>query len=132
MDYTFLQQYWWFLVSLLGALLVFCVSGIILNHREVFSGCEVSRKWLPASYYIKNFNNGVVKGTVMKKSAAHSLSSENCDSVLAYGCAGFSYPSAVATSAPMNQGSPSIKVARILPNSGELKIVLVITFVFIT
>ena len=23
MDYTFLQQYWWFLVSLLGALLVF-------------------------------------------------------------------------------------------------------------
>jgi Cytochrome bd-type quinol oxidase, subunit 2 len=23
MDYTFLQQYWWFLISLLGALLVF-------------------------------------------------------------------------------------------------------------
>ena len=23
MDYTFLQQYWWFLVSLLGAILVF-------------------------------------------------------------------------------------------------------------
>ena len=29
MDYTFLQQYWWFLVSLLGAILVFllCVQG---------------------------------------------------------------------------------------------------------
>lgn len=88
-------------------MLVFCVSGIILNHREVFSGCEVSRKWLPASYYIKNFNNGVVKGTVVKKSAAHSLSSENCDSVLAYGCAGvFLTDSRLSTWQDFNAGLP--------------------------
>lgn len=88
-------------------MLVFCVSGIILNHREVFSGCEVSRKWLPASYHIKNFNNGVVKGTVVKKSVAHSLSSENCDSVLAYGCAGvFLTDSRLSTWQDFNAGLP--------------------------
>lgn len=88
-------------------MLVFCVSGIILNHREAFSGCEVSRKWLPASYHIKNFNNGVVKGTVVKKSAAHSLSSENCDSVLAYGCAGvFLTDSRLSTWQDFNAGLP--------------------------
>lgn len=88
-------------------MLVFSVSGIILNHREVFSGCEVSRKWLPASYHIKNFNNGVVKGTVVKKSAAHSLSSENCDSVLAYGCAGvFLTDSRLSTWQDFNAGLP--------------------------
>lgn len=87
-NFTWKKYHRWLGLVLSVFMLVFCVSGIILNHREVFSGCEVSRKWLPASYYIKNFNNGVVKGTVVKKSAAHSLSSENCDSVLAYGCAG--------------------------------------------
>lgn len=87
-NFTWKKYHRWLGLVLSVFMLVFCVSGIILNHREVFSGCEVSRKWLPASYHIKNFNNGVVKGTVVKKSAAHSLSSENCDSVLVYGCAG--------------------------------------------
>lgn len=87
-NFTWKKYHRWLGLVLSVFMLVFCVSGIILNHREVFSGCEVSRKWLPASYYIKNFNNGVVKGTVVKKSAAHSLSSEDCDSVLVYGCAG--------------------------------------------
>lgn len=88
-NFTWKKYHRWLGLVLSVFMLVFCVSGIILNHREAFSGCEVSRKWLPASYHVKNFNNGVVKGTVVKKSAAHSLSSENCDSVLAYGCAGF-------------------------------------------
>ena len=69
-------------------MLVFCVSGIILNHREAFSGCEVSRKWLPASYHIKNFNNGVVKGTVVKNSGSLAISEGFSDSILVYGCAG--------------------------------------------
>ncbi len=45
-------------------LTVFCVSGIILNHRALVSGCDVGRSWLPSSYHISNYNNGVVKGTV--------------------------------------------------------------------
>ena len=106
-NFTWKKYHRWLGLVLSVFMLVFCVSGIILNHREVFSGCEVSRKWLPASYHIKNFNNGVVKGTVMKKSAAHSLSSENCDSVLAYGCAGvFLTDSRLSTWQDFNAGLP--------------------------
>lgn len=106
-NFTWKKYHRWFGLVLSVFMLVFCMSGIILNHREVFSGCEVSRKWLPASYHIKNFNNGVVKGTVVKKSAAHSLSSENCDSVLAYGCAGvFLTDSRLSTWQDFNAGLP--------------------------
>lgn len=59
-------------------MLVFCVSGIILNHRSLFRECEVSRSLLPLSYHVKNFNNGIVRGTL----------AIGGDSVLAYGCAG--------------------------------------------
>lgn len=106
-NFTWKKYHRWLGLVLSVFMLVFCVSGIILNHREVFSGCEVSRKWLPASYYIKHFNNGVVKGTVVKKSAAHSLSSENCDSVLVYGCAGvFLTDSRLSTWQDFNAGLP--------------------------
>ena len=106
-NFTWKKYHRWFGLVLSVFMLVFCVSGIILNHREAFSGCEVSRKWLPASYYIKKFNNGVVKGTVVKKSAAHSLSSENCDSVLVYGCAGvFLTDSRLSTWQDFNAGLP--------------------------
>lgn len=106
-NFTWKKYHRWLGLVLSVFMLVFCVSGIILNHREVFSGCEVSRKWLPASYYIKNFNNGVVKGTVVKKSATHSLSSENCDSVLVYGCAGvFLTDSRLSTWQDFNAGLP--------------------------
>lgn len=106
-NFTWKKYHRWLGLVLSVFMLVFCVSGIILNHREVFSGCEVSRKWLPASYHIKNFNNGVVKGTVVKKSAAHSLSSENCDSVLVYGCAGvFLTDSRLSTWQDFNAGLP--------------------------
>lgn len=106
-NFTWKKYHRWLGLVLSVFMLVFSVSGIILNHREVFSGCEVSRKWLPASYHIKNFNNGVVKGTVVKKSVAHSLSSENCDSVLAYGCAGvFLTDSRLSTWQDFNAGLP--------------------------
>lgn len=106
-NFTWKKYHRWLGLVLSVFMLVFCVSGIILNHRKAFSGCEVSRKWLPASYHIKNFNNGVVKGTVVKKSAAHSLSSENCDSVLAYGCAGvFLTDSRLSTWQDFNAGLP--------------------------
>lgn len=57
---------------------MFCFSGIILNHRNVFSGVDVSRSMLPASYRYDNWNNGSVKGSI-------HLSS---DTVLLYGGAG--------------------------------------------
>lgn len=44
--------------------LIFCVSGIILNHRELVADCNVSRSLLPSSYHIRQYNNGSVKGTL--------------------------------------------------------------------
>ena len=45
-------------------ILVFCFSGIILNHRKEFSRCELSRGWMPRDYRFDNWNNGMVKGTL--------------------------------------------------------------------
>ena len=59
-------------------ILMFCISGIILNHRHFFSAREVSRSWMPSDYRYENWNNGIVKGTV-------KLSNNN---VLTYGNAG--------------------------------------------
>lgn len=87
-NFTWKKYHRWFGLVLSVFMLVFCVSGIILNHREAFSGCEVSRKWLPASYHIKNFNNGVMKGTVVKNSGSLAISEGFSDSILVYGCAG--------------------------------------------
>lgn len=123
-NFTWKKYHRWLGLVLSVFMLVFCVSGIILNHREVFSGCEVSRKWLPASYRIKNFNNGVVKGTVVKNQktasdsteqslaveknpSVHANSSESPDSVLVYGCAGvFLTDSRLSTWQDFNAGLP--------------------------
>lgn len=45
-------------------ILLFCFSGIILNHRKFFSFASVSRTWLPKVYKIEDWNQGVVKGTL--------------------------------------------------------------------
>ncbi len=42
--------------------LVFCISGIVLNHRRAVSTCEVSRSLLPSGYHVQQWNNGVLKG----------------------------------------------------------------------
>lgn len=45
-------------------LILFCVSGIILNHRDFVGELSVSRNLLPKAYHIRNYNNGIVKGAV--------------------------------------------------------------------
>ena len=69
----------WVGVTMTVFLLLFCVSGIILNHCKLFSSCSVSRSLLPASYHIRNCNNGIIKGTLPYGPG---------DSLLAYGNAG--------------------------------------------
>ena len=44
-------------------ILMFCFSGIILNHRGAFSECEISRSWMPKDYHFENWNNGIIRGT---------------------------------------------------------------------
>ena len=45
-------------------IILFCVSGIVLNHRQCFTSCEVSRGWLPKAYQIDHWNQGIIKGTL--------------------------------------------------------------------
>ncbi len=59
-------------------ILIFAVSGIILNHRELLSSVDINRKWLPGNYTWKNWNLAAVKGSV-------TISS---DSMLIYGNTG--------------------------------------------
>ena len=44
-------------------ILMFCLSGIVLNHRKTFAGWEVSRSWMPDGYQYENYDNGIIKGT---------------------------------------------------------------------
>ena len=59
-------------------MIVFCVSGIILNHRSLVAGLDVNRSLLPSGYRINDYSGGVVKSTLRLGG----------DTVVAYGCGG--------------------------------------------
>lgn len=64
-----MRKFWkkyhkWAGIILTFFIIMFCLSGIVLNHRSVFSEYEVSRNLLPSSYKIENWNNGIVKGDI--------------------------------------------------------------------
>ena len=40
----------------------FAFSGIVMNHRDLFSGVDISRKWMPGTYEYKNWNQAAVRG----------------------------------------------------------------------
>lgn len=42
--------------------ILFATSGIVMNHRGLFSGVNVSRKLLPGTYTYKNWNLAAVRG----------------------------------------------------------------------
>lgn len=56
-------------------LLYYGLTGIIMNHRELFSGIDISRNILPQNYRYRNWNNAALKGNL-------NISS---DSILVYG-----------------------------------------------
>ncbi len=45
-------------------ILMFAISGILLNHRKLISELDISRKYLPDSYQFQNWNNGAIFGTL--------------------------------------------------------------------
>ena len=44
--------------------LLFALSGIILNHRNLISGADISRKWMPPGYQYKNWNLAGVRSSL--------------------------------------------------------------------
>lgn len=91
-------------------------SGVVLNHRRLFSGCEVGRGWLPAGYLYRNWNFGFFKGSVGIAP----------DSVLLYGNEGVWLTDAGNTfvkelNSGIQEGADNRKVARVVRTaSGEV------------
>lgn len=78
-------------------LLVFVVSGIVLNHRSLFSGVDVSRQYLPGEYRYVNWNNAAVKGATRIQN----------DSLLIYGNIGvWLTDTALSSFSDFNRGFP--------------------------
>ena len=92
--FTWKKYHRWFGLVMSVFMLVFCISGIILNHRLLFSNCEVSRSLMPSPYHIENFNNGIIKGSIklnrhpVEGQQDTSPSVHGNESILAYGYAG--------------------------------------------
>ena len=76
---SFFKKYHkWLGIILTIFILLFSISGIILNHRQFFSDYDVNRNYLPQEHSYNNWNNAAVKGT-------EKISN---DSILIYGNVG--------------------------------------------
>ncbi len=61
----FLKKYHkWLGIVLSLFILFFSISGIVLNHRELFAGFDISRNWMPEEMQYHNWDNAAVKGTL--------------------------------------------------------------------
>ena len=64
-SYKFFKKYHKWLSIVLGLLIVlFSLSGIVLNHRAFFSSVDVNRSLIPKEYRYNNWNLAAVKGAI--------------------------------------------------------------------
>lgn len=78
-------------------LLYYGITGIFMNHRELFSGTDLKRDILPEEYSYNNWNNASLKGNLII----------NNDSILIWGTIGvWSTDSSFTTFLPLNAGFP--------------------------
>lgn len=78
-------------------IILFCVSGIVMNHRSFFSTLNFPRKLLPSNYHYDNWNLASVKGFVPVGN----------DSLVLYGNIGvWKTDTAFSSFRPMNDGFP--------------------------
>ena len=61
----FFQKYHkWLSLIFAVFIILFSISGFVLNHRKMFSSVSVDRKIMPSEYKIENWNNAAVKSTL--------------------------------------------------------------------
>ena len=58
---TWKKHHKWFGLIFAFFIILFGASGIVLNHRQLFSDYQISRKWLPDAYRYKSWNNGMLR-----------------------------------------------------------------------
>ncbi len=81
----------WLGIGMSFFMLMFCVSGILLNHRSLIKDVNVSRKYLPSRYEYRNWNGGLLRGTLDldKAIVEDSLTMmDSCHRLLLYGNGG--------------------------------------------
>ncbi len=61
---TWRKHHKWLGIVFSFFLMMFCLSGIVLNHREAVREIDISRKWLPSRYEYRRWNNGLLRGTL--------------------------------------------------------------------
>lgn len=54
----------WFGIFLAVFIILFSVSGVILNHREFFSSVDINRNFIPGIYRYNNWNLAAVRGNI--------------------------------------------------------------------
>ena len=94
---TWHKHHKWLGIVLGFFLLMFCLSGLVLNHPTLFSALNVSRKYLPASYQYHQWNQGLLRGSLKWN-----------DHIMLYGNNGIWLTDSTATTfKDDNQGFPS-------------------------
>ena len=88
---TWRKHHKWLGLGMTFFLLMFCMSGILLNHRQLIKEVNVSRKYLPSRYEFKNWNGGLLRGTLDIGNTSTFVSHQITDSshtILLYGNGG--------------------------------------------
>lgn len=88
---TWRKQHKWLGIGLSFFMLMFCVSGILLNHRSLIKDVNVSRKYLPSRYEFQKWNGGLLRGTldIGKDLMVDSMRNvDSCRQLLLYGNGG--------------------------------------------
>lgn len=92
-----IRHHKWFGLLISFFLLMFCISGILLNHRQLISDINVSRTLLPSRYEYRQWNGGLMRGTLPFDSH-----------ILIYGASGMFLADSTATHiADFNDGLPT-------------------------
>lgn len=98
---TWRKHHKWFGLLFCFFMLMFCVSGIILNHRPSIADVNVGRKWLPSSYRFTDWNGGLLRGSL------RYTGKDSVTRVLLYGNSGIWLTDTAATSfTDFNKGFP--------------------------
>lgn len=91
----------WLGIFLCFFVLMFCWSGIVLNHRDSVADISINRRWLPGDYRFKAWNGGLLRGTLPYKDK------NNVYHILVYGTGGvWQTDSSTSTFSDFNKGLP--------------------------
>lgn len=107
---TWRKHHKWFGLGISFFMLMFCISGILLNHRSLIKDVNVSREYLPSRYEFHNWNGGLLRGTLdIDSNLKGDMQAKNdsCRSLLLYGNGGLWLTDTKASSfTDFNKGLP--------------------------